>query len=157
MNSKELKEKGFSSDSGKNRKAPKKGISVKFVMPQKQPPFDVLTNAEKKEIVHKWLNNLCDNKVLFRQESLILARLNIVDISNESIIIDIVEDKTIIEHTSNKNQKTKCSLYVGSSWEKLYLSIAKQTLYIPSANAVIWCNPKLIQTIIDNAENKNNL
>ncbi len=103
----------------------------------------------KQEIILTWFENLYEgNKVIFYQEEFpCIAELDIVQQTEQNMMLHINEKTPIVSNVKNINTKHNADWVVGFSWQAVLPSYQHKILSRVGAGAVIWFNPELVKAV----------
>lgn len=113
-----------------------------------------MENNNKLNRVKSWLNNLHENKVIYRERFIILAELENMEFDNDIFSAQIKPLKMIYLPRFFRNKEEKTEQVLNSSWEigfrltPIALTLEDQTQKINTySNFTMWTEPSLVQKV----------
>lgn len=113
-----------------------------------------MENNNKLNRVKSWLNNLHENKVIYRERFIILAELENMEFDNDIFSAQIKPLKMIYLPLFFRNKEEKTEQVLNSSWEigfrltPIALTLEDQTQKINTYSSfTMWTDPSLVQKV----------
>lgn len=113
-----------------------------------------MENNNKLNRVKSWLNNLHENKVIYRERFIILAELENMEFDNDIFSAQIKPLKMIYLPRFFRNKEEKTKQVLNSSWEigfrltPIALTLEDQTQKINTYSSfTMWTEPSLVQKV----------
>lgn len=113
-----------------------------------------MENNNKLNRVKSWLNNLHENKVIYRERFIILAELENMEFDNDIFSAQIKPLKMIYLPRFFRNKEEKTEQVLNSSWEigfrltPIALTLEDQTQKINTYSSfTMWTEPSLVQKV----------
>lgn len=115
---------------------------------------DILKSRSQENKLQYWLNNLHENKVIYRERFIILAELENMKFANDIFLAQIKPLKMIYLPRFFRNKEEKTEQVLNSSWEigfrltPIALTLEDQTQKINTYSSfTIWTEPSLVQKV----------